>query len=59
MQVENKDYKLTEIGAKSLTIKVDSDFHRRLKVYASKKGISIKDYIVNTLTEDMDKTEEK
>ena len=29
------------------------------KVYASKKGISIKDYIVNTLTEDMDKTEEK
>lgn len=43
------------MSEKSITIRVEEDLHTRIKVEVAKKGITLKDYIINLVEEDLKK----
>lgn len=58
-EIENDDFNESTVKSlKTITLKVSPDFHKKLKLYATNKGLSIKDYLVNMAEEDMAKAEE-
>lgn len=38
-----------------MTIRVDKDFYRDVKVHIANKGITLKDYLVGLMKEDLNK----
>ena len=53
ISVEKDDAKF-----KTITLKVSPEFHKKIKLYATDKGLTIKDYLVNIAEKDMANTEE-
>lgn len=47
--------KARRVRLKKLTIEIDSELHRRLKLYSVDKGVHIKDYISGLLELDLPK----
>lgn len=43
---------------KSVAIKVDDEFHRRMKITATKKGKTIKEYVVELIKRDLQNEKE-
>ncbi len=43
---------------KAVSIKVDEEFHKRMKLLATKKGKSIKEYVVELIEKDLQKEKE-
>lgn len=45
--------------AQSMTIRMDEELHKQAKIKATMEGISLKDYIVNLIKEDLSKDTDK
>ena len=43
---------------KTITIKVEPELHKKLKVYTIEKGMTIKDYFISLFKADMAKSKE-
>lgn len=43
------------MSEKTITIRIDEDFHKNIKMEIAKRGISLKEYVVNLLKEDLKK----
>ncbi len=43
---------------KSIAIKVDDEFHKQMKVVATTKGKSIKEYVMELIEKDVEKEKE-
>ena len=41
---------------KTITIKVEPELHKKLKVYTIEKGLTVKDYLVSLIKADMSNT---
>lgn len=44
---------------KNLMIRVDEDFHQKLKLYVTLQKTTLQDYIVSLITKDMEENENK
>lgn len=44
---------------KTMTIRLDEELHKRIKLKAVKEGKTVKDYILNLVKEDLRKEEKK
>lgn len=47
------------MGNKNLTIRVSEDLHKKIKMHAASKGMSIKDYLMGLAKKDMDNEKNK
>lgn len=43
------------MSEKNITIKINKDLHRDIKVHIASKGITLKDYILDLINKDMNK----
>ena len=43
---------------RTITIKVEEDFYRDIKIRIAKEGITLKEYILNLIREDLNRGEE-
>jgi len=44
---------------KALTVRVDDDFHKKIKIKTAIEGITIQNYIINLIKEDLKKEKSK
>lgn len=44
---------------KTMTIRLDEELHKRIKLKAVKEGKTVKDYILNLVKQDLEKEEKK
>lgn len=44
---------------KAINFKVDEEFYKEIKVKVAKDGITLKDYIINLIRNDLEKTKKK
>ena len=46
-------YKQEVRNIKNITLRVDDDFHYSVKIYAAKKGVTLQQYMIETVTNDL------
>ena len=39
---------------KNISVKVDEEFHREVKIQAAKEGVTIQDYVIALITKDLE-----
>lgn len=44
---------------KNVIIRMDEDLHKQIKIYVARKGITIQDFVLNLITDNLDNTGEK
>lgn len=44
---------------KNVIIRMDEDLHKKIKIYVAKQGITIQDFVLNLITDNLDNTGEK
>lgn len=44
---------------KNVIIRLDEDLHKQLKIYVAKQGITIQDFVLNLITDNLDNIGEK
>lgn len=47
------------MSEKTLAIRIDEDLHRQIKIRLAEKGVSLKDYVINLIVDDLNPDKSK
>jgi len=44
---------------KTLAFRIDEEFHRKIKIHLAKEGITLRDYVLGLIRDDLEKLEKE